>query len=88
MDYPLDKTSEVNMIPTIDIIATGENIKALMDEREMSVKYVSGELGFGCVQGVYKWIHGRCLPSIDNLVALSYLLQVRMEDILVLEDRG
>ena len=78
----------INMIPTIDIIATGENIKALMDEREMSVKYVSAELGFGCVQGVYKWIHGRCLPSIDNLVALSYLLQVRMEDILVLEERG
>ena len=76
------------MIPTINLEATGERIRTLMDERNMTVKDVAEGLGFGCVQGIYKWLHGRGLPSVDNLVGLSYIFQVSMEDILVLEERG
>ena len=76
------------MIPTINLEATGENMKRIMDERKITVRNVADELGFSTVSGIYKWLHGRGLPSVDNLVGLSHVLQVRMEDILVLEERG
>lgn len=76
------------MIPIIDVRATGVNMRRLMDERNITVKDIARELNLGSLYAIYKWLQGRCLPSIDNLVALSYLLQVRMEDILVLEERG
>lgn len=31
-------------------------------------------------QAVYKWERGACLPTIDNLLALSHLYHVQMED--------
>ena len=76
------------MIPTINLEGTGERIRTLMDERNMTVKDVANELGFGCVQGVYKWLQGRGLPSVDNLLGLSHVFQVTIDDILVLEERG
>ena len=76
------------MIPTINLEATGENMKRIMDERKITVRNVADELGFSTVSGIYKWLHGRGLPSVDNLVGLSRVLQVSMEDILVLEERG
>lgn len=36
-------------------------------------------------QAVYKWIYGACLPKVDNLIALSLLLNESIEDILVWE---
>ena len=37
-------------------------------------------------QAVYKWERGAYLPTIDKLLALSHLYQVRMEDLLVYEE--
>lgn len=76
------------MIPTINLEATGLNMRKIMDERGLVVRDIADELGFSTVSGIYKWLHGRGLPSVDNLVGLSHILQVSMEDILVLEERG
>ena len=38
-------------------------------------------------QAIYKWQHGECLPSVDNLLALARVLRVPMEDLLVYDDR-
>lgn len=35
---------------------------------------------------VSKWETGACLPTIDNLLALSHLYHVQMEDLLVYEE--
>lgn len=88
MDYPMDKTREVKMIPVINIKATGERIKTMMDERELVVKDIQEELGLATVQAVYKWFYGQNLPSLDNLICLSHVFQVKIDDILVLEERG
>lgn len=58
-------------------------IKRLMEENELSVRDVQERLGLESPQSVYKWLHGTSLPALDNLLALSRLLGVRMEDILV-----
>ena len=36
-------------------------------------------------QAIYKWIHGTSMPTIDNLVILSALLGVSMEEIISVE---
>lgn len=69
--------------PVIDTRATGARIKALRMERGLTVKEIQIALGFDEPQAVYKWERGGSLPSTDNLLALSLLLEIPIEDILV-----
>ena len=69
--------------PVIDVIATGENILRLRKEKGFSVAEIQEFLGIEAPQAIYKWQQGKCLPSTDNLFALSYLLEVRIDEILV-----
>ena len=64
---------------------TGEQIKRLLKERGYSVKDVQGAMGFENPQAIYKWLSGKSLPSLDNLVILSRILHISMEDILVID---
>lgn len=40
-----------------------------------------------CPQPIYRWFKGIVLPSVDHLYALSRLLQVHMEELLVPESQ-
>lgn len=73
--------------PVIDLAATGRSIERRRKAAGLSVRDVQTYFGFEYPQAVYKWQHGDCLPSVDNLLALSHLLRVPMEDLLVYEDR-
>ena len=70
-------------LPTIDMMATGQNINRLRKQAGLSVKDLQDMFGFATPQAIYKWQQGVALPTIDNLVALAAILQVRMDDILV-----
>ena len=74
------------IIPTIDMIRTGENINRLRQDAGISVRKLQEVFGFATPQAIYKWQHGTTLPTIDNLVVLARILGVSMEDILVLEE--
>ena len=76
-----------NVFPVIDLPATGRNIERLRRKVGLTVRDIQTYFGFEYPQAVYKWQHGECLPSVDNLLALARLLQVPMEDLLVYEDR-
>ena len=69
--------------PVIDLIATGKNIVRLRKANGYSVAELQEFFGFEAPQAIYKWQQGKSLPSTDNLYALSYLLDVPIEDILV-----
>lgn len=69
------------MFPTIDKRETGINLRKLMDKHGLSVKDVQEYMGFSNVQGIYHWLNGRSMPTIDNLYALSRLLGVTMDEI-------
>ena len=71
------------LYPVIDMVETGRNIMRLRRERGMSVRDVQAWFGFAEPQAIYRWQSGKTLPSVDNLYALSALLEVPMEDILV-----
>ena len=75
------------MIPQIDREETGQQIRKLMEERGITVQQAQNYLCLGCVQSIYHWFHGMSLPTLDNLYALSELLQVPM-DALISGDRG
>lgn len=71
------------LYPVIDMVETGRNIMRLRRERGMSVRDLQAWFGFDAPQAIYRWQSGKTLPSVDNLYALSALLEVPMEDILV-----
>ena len=69
--------------PSIDLARTGKRIETVRKSRGLSVRDIQEYFGFEYPQAVYKWQHGECLPSVDNLFALARLLRVNMEDLLV-----
>lgn len=70
-------------LPVIDMAGTARRINSLRLERGMSVKDIQAVFGFSTPQAVYKWIHGTALPTLDNMVILSALLEVPVNEILV-----
>ena len=70
-------------LPVIDMVRTGQNIGRLRKRAGLSVRDLQDIFGFATPQAIYKWQQGAALPTIDNLVVLAAVLQVRMDDILV-----
>ena len=68
--------------PMIDVLGTGTNIRTMIDDRHMTVAAVAGYLG-ATTSLVYRYIRGEVLPSTDRLLALSSLLGVTVNDIVV-----
>ncbi len=70
-------------LPVIDMVRTGQNIGRLRKQAGLSVRDLQDIFGFATPQAIYKWQQGAALPTLDNLVVLAAVLQVRMDDILV-----
>ncbi|MCI9379110.1 MAG: helix-turn-helix transcriptional regulator [Eubacterium sp.] len=73
-------------LPVIDMVRTGQNIGRLRKQAGLSVRDIQDIFGFATPQAIYKWQQGAALPTLDNLVVLAAVLQVRMDDILVITD--
>ena len=69
--------------PVIDLVATGKNICDLRKAKGLTVADLQEYFGFEAPQAIYKWQAGKTLPSTDNLFALSYLLEVPIDEILI-----
>lgn len=67
------------MYPIIDKKATGTRIKRIMDRKNISVKELKEYLGLSCVQSIYHWLDGTCLPTLDNLYAMSQLFGMSVD---------
>lgn len=75
------------VIPTIDMVRTGQNINRLRRLAGVSVRDLQDVFGFATPQAIYKWQQGVALPTIDNLVILAAVLGVKIDDILVMNDK-
>ena len=71
-------------MPTINMAATGANIKALLKAKGLKVADVQATCGFNTPQAIFKWMHGDAMPSIDNLVILAHLLGVTIDQIIII----
>lgn len=73
------------MIPQINLIKTGQNIKDLIKKNHLSINDIQEMCGISSKASIYKWFHGVCIPSTDNLVILADAFGCTIEDILVVE---
>ena len=73
-------------MPIIDMQATGQNIKKMMNSRGITVKDIQDIFGFSTGQAIYKWFHGKSLPTIDNMVVIAAIFHVKVDDILVIRE--
>ena len=70
------------LIPVIDMKLTGQKIAEIRARRGIPVRELQRLLGLATPQAIYKWQRGETLPTIENLVALSCILEVSIDDIL------
>ena len=69
--------------PVIDPVATGNNIRRLRIEHDLTVRDLQRYFGFEEPRAIYKWQKGESLPTVDNLYALGSLFEVPMDQILI-----
>lgn len=74
-------------IPVINLPMTGAKIDLLRKKANLSVKDIQKIFGFESPQAIYKWIHGRNLPTVDNLIILAEIFNVTVDDILSIDYR-
>ncbi|MBR5931019.1 MAG: helix-turn-helix transcriptional regulator [Lachnospiraceae bacterium] len=73
----------MNTMTVIDMAATGKNITRLRKSAGITVRQMQDVFGFRTPQAIYKWQNGTSLPTVDNLVMLSGLFGVPIDDILI-----
>jgi transcriptional regulator with XRE-family HTH domain len=79
-----EQEDEMTMnFPTINLVATGQNIVRLRKAAGLSVKDLQDIFGFATPQAIYKWQKGTAMPTIDNLVVLAAVFAVPIDDIIV-----
>lgn len=72
--------------PIISLQDTGARIRYIRKSKKLTVQYIVDAIGLGNNQSVYDWEKGKCLPRIENLLALSRVLEIPINSILVCDD--
>ncbi|MGL6198380.1 MAG: helix-turn-helix domain-containing protein [Lachnospiraceae bacterium] len=73
----------MNTISVIDPVATGRNLNDIRRDRDISVTALRDILGFSTTNAIYKWFRGDSLPTLDNMVILSSVLNVSLNDMII-----
>ena len=68
----------------VDMKKTGEHMKELFEEKNITVDAIRKELGLKSKQSVYRWFYGAALPTVDHLYTLACMLHVPVDELLVL----
>ena len=68
--------------PFVDMKATGEKLHNLRMQKKLSVKQLQCIMGFEYPETIYKWESGKSIPTIDNLIFLSKIYDVKIDDII------
>ena len=71
-------------LPVIDMTQTGQNIARLRQQKGLTVQALQDIFGFATPQAIYKWQHGKAIPTVDNLVVLAAVFGGPLDDILVI----
>ena len=71
--------------PRINMKETGKWLRFLCKRELLAVAEVQKLLQIASNQAIYAWFNGKALPSLDNMCALSRVLRMPLDDLLVLE---
>lgn len=70
--------------PMINVEETGIRIREKIKESGYTTKEIAEYMGFRHTKSVYSWYRGAALPSLENMVALSSLLMVSVNELIVM----
>ena len=70
-------------VPTVNMAATGDNIKRLIKTNGLKVSDIQNIYGFNTPQSIFKWLRGDAMPSLDNMVILAHILGVTIDQIII-----
>ena len=73
----------MNMLPSINMAATGNNITQMRRRAGMTVQDLQNIFGFSSPQAIYKWQRGEAMPTLDNLVILASVFDTTMDAIVI-----
>lgn len=76
--------------PVIDVPATSKNLKMLRESRGISVANLQKLLEMQNPQSIYTWedSNNKYLPRLDNLIILSKIYKVSIDDLIILKESG
>jgi len=69
--------------PIIDMEKTGEWLRYLCKRKNIAVKDIQERLQIASNQAVYAWFNGKTLPSLNNMFALSEMIGIKINDMVV-----
>lgn len=69
-------------MPTIDVAATGDNIRSMCISAGVTPKDMQDACGLTTRNAVYKWLNGTAVPNIDNLVIIADILGTTIDKII------
>lgn len=67
---------------TIDMVATGKNIRDMRIQHKMTIKDIQDACGVTSTS-VCNWQKGKSMPTVDNLVILASIWHVMIDSIIV-----
>ena len=82
------KQDAVFSFPVINVPATSKNLKELRESRRISVAELQQLLEMQNPQSIYTWEDSgsKYLPRLDNLIILSKIYKVSIDDLIVLRE--
>ena len=72
----------MNYKQKLDKQKVGLNLYRLIDESNYTYEYVAEFLMLSSPRVIYEWTKGTKMPTLENLMNLANLFEVRIEDIL------
>lgn len=69
--------------PIIDAKRTGAWLRCICKYKKLTVKDLQRNLHIASNQAIYDWFNGKTLPSLNNMYALSRLVNVPIEQMLL-----
>lgn len=70
----------------LNMVRTGYNIRKAIIESGYTYEEIAEFLELSTPRVIYQWVKGKKLPSTLNLVKLSLIFNVQLEDILEIQD--
>ena len=73
--------------PDVNLKRTGKLLKQLREENHLKVSDLRDFFGFDYPNAIYDWEKGLKLPNISNLIALSMLYEVSIDELLLSDEQ-
>ena len=70
---------------SINMEATGANIRRLVKASGYSVRDIMAITGISTEQAIYKWFRGESIPAIETMLILSDALGIEIKELLVID---